>query len=155
MLMLKAFIDDSHSGPTGLVFVLAGYISTAEKWASFAGKWQAILDEPPKLEYFKMVEAFNRRDQFEGWDVDARDVRLKAFVDTINDYAMEGVVSILPLEPFNRIFCSNFPSKRFGRLFERPYFVSFFVIMGLLAVWRGLRPANPCLRLRLAPPEVF
>ena len=25
----------------------------------------------------------------------------------------------------------------------------------LLAVWRGLRPANPCLRLRLAPPEVF
>jgi putative transposase len=26
---------------------------------------------------------------------------------------------------------------------------------GLLAVWRGLRPANPCLRLRLAPPELF
>ena len=43
MLMLKAFIDDSHSGPTGPVFVLAGYISTAEKWASFAEKWQAIL----------------------------------------------------------------------------------------------------------------
>src|ERR1700722_10560092 len=25
----------------------------------------------------------------------------------------------------------------------------------LLAVWRGLRPANPCLRLRLAPPGMF
>src|SRR5271156_1955142 len=34
-----------------------------------------------------------------------------------------------------------------------PEFVSLF--FGLLAVWRGLRPANPCLRLRLAPPEVF
>ena len=28
-------------------------------------------------------------------------------------------------------------------------------IKRLLAVWRGLRPANPCLRLRLAPPELF
>ena len=139
MLMLKAFIDDSHSGPTGPVFVLAGYISTAEKWASFAEKWQAILDEPPKLEYFKMVEAFNRRDQFEGWDVDARDVRLKAFVDTINDYAMEGVVSILPLEPFNRIFFSNFPSKRFWRLFERLYFVSFYGIMATVFHYMEVR----------------
>src|SRR3984957_5321985 len=28
-------------------------------------------------------------------------------------------------------------------------------VIGLLAVWRGLRPANPCLQLRLAPPELF
>ncbi len=51
--MFQIRIDDSAS-QDGRVFVLAGYIATAEKWAMLADEWQALLDEEPKLKRFKM-----------------------------------------------------------------------------------------------------
>ena len=39
--MLIAHIDESQKDD---VFVMAGYISTAERWAAFADAWQKILD---------------------------------------------------------------------------------------------------------------
>jgi hypothetical protein len=125
MLMLKAFVDDSHSGHTGPVFVLAGYISTAEKWAAFTDRWQMLLDGPPKLEYFKMKEAFRLEDQFRGWSAPDRDERLTAMALAINDYAMEGMISIIPSEPYDRLFRGKFRDP----MFDRPYFYSLYGIM--------------------------
>ncbi len=39
MLDIKAYVDGSGEGDAS-VFVLAGYLSTAEKWAEFSEKWQ-------------------------------------------------------------------------------------------------------------------
>ncbi len=55
LLVLQVYIDDSAS-KDGKIFVLAGYIAPAENWAAFSNEWQAILDEEPRLERFKMHE---------------------------------------------------------------------------------------------------
>ena len=52
-LVYQVRIDDSASDD-GRIFVLAGYIAPAEKWAMFADEWQVLLDEEPKLKRFKM-----------------------------------------------------------------------------------------------------
>ena len=53
--MFNAFIDDSRS-EDGRFFVLAGFIATAEKWATFSDQWQELLDMHPRLARFKMNE---------------------------------------------------------------------------------------------------
>lgn len=55
LLVFQVYIDDSASRDRK-VFVLAGYIAPAEKWAAFSDEWQAMLDEEPRLKRFKMHE---------------------------------------------------------------------------------------------------
>lgn len=54
--MLEAYFDDSGNGH-GPVFVLAGWLSTAERWAAFNEEWQSVLDENPAIRPFKMKQA--------------------------------------------------------------------------------------------------
>src|ERR1700722_10154118 len=69
-LELRAAIDDSGSSAPEPYFALAGFISDADSWEGenkFLDRWQAVLDEPPALEYFKRSEAFRAEGQFRGW----------------------------------------------------------------------------------------
>ncbi len=53
-MVLQAFFDessDSHNTPP-TTFVVAGFVSTAEKWAEFSERWQQALDEDG-LEFYK------------------------------------------------------------------------------------------------------
>lgn len=61
LLMFRAFVDDSGTGgaKTSPVFVLAGYISPAERWVAFSKEWKELLDYY-KLDRFKMAEANER-----------------------------------------------------------------------------------------------
>lgn len=51
---LQAFADDSLEA--GRVLVLAGYISTAERWSDFSKEWEQRLSIRPRLARFKMSE---------------------------------------------------------------------------------------------------
>jgi Protein of unknown function (DUF3800) len=73
--MLQAFVDDSISAKPP-VFILGGYVAPAERWAEFSDEWQAVLEIPPRLEYFKMQEAWPCKGQFDGWSVKRRNERL-------------------------------------------------------------------------------
>ena len=55
---LRAFVDDSGSGGELPWFVLAGYLGTVEAWDAFDAPWRAILDRPPKLDYFKHSDGY-------------------------------------------------------------------------------------------------
>src|SRR4051812_26441335 len=77
--MLRAFIDDSRGHSLPKVFVLAGYISTAERWASFSDEWRRALDMSPRIAYFKYWEAIKRRKQFYGWSEKAAFERASVF----------------------------------------------------------------------------
>ena len=50
MMNLQAYIDDSYKDA---VYVLAGHISTAEKWAAFSKRWEQLLDFAPIDKYGK------------------------------------------------------------------------------------------------------
>ena len=56
LVMLQAYIDDSGNGDPP-VYVLAGFVASSDEWEIFTDEWQALLDAPPRLEYFKMKEA--------------------------------------------------------------------------------------------------
>src|SRR5689334_5142091 len=90
MLILQAFTDDSGNEPTQKLFVLAGFVSPASAWALFSDEWQAALDTPPRLEYFKMAEANRMQEQFHprrGWDETKRDERVLLLARIARKYA--------------------------------------------------------------------
>jgi hypothetical protein len=81
ILQPQAIIDDSGTEPQSRVFVLGGFIASAADWAKFSIDWQTVLDQPPKLSYFKLTEAMSlsAKGQFarhRGWNETKRDSRL-------------------------------------------------------------------------------
>ena len=52
IMAMQAFIDDSREA--GKVLVLAGYISTAERWSVFSDEWKLRLSMKPEMRSFKM-----------------------------------------------------------------------------------------------------
>lgn len=95
-MSVRAYIDDTGGG-VGPVFVLAGYIATAEQWTAFSNEWQALLDMKPRLERFKMSEAANWSDQ--QWNE-----RLPLFYRAIENYAAAGLSISIPYDEFCRVF---------------------------------------------------
>jgi hypothetical protein len=86
MVMLQAFVDDSVSQVGDKRLFLAAYINTADRWAAFSDEWSETLRTPPAIEYFKMAEAQNLRDQFRGWPPEERDKKVLALAALIQKY---------------------------------------------------------------------
>ena len=132
--MLKAYIDDSGWGGPSPIFVLAGYISTIEKWEIFSQEWQAVLDleQPKKLPYLKMNESVQlkkKNSSFYGWSEEERDERLKKFVPVINRNVEHGVATVIPIAKHQELFKGTFKLS----LLDRPYFLAFFSIARLIS----------------------
>jgi hypothetical protein len=129
-MMFQAFIDDSGWEEKSPVFVLAGYVATAAQWESFSREWQAVLDleAPKKIAHFTMNEAQqfeHRHSQFYGFTEAERDARLIKLGKVINRQAGCGIVSVIPIEQYRRLFGGKFgPAVR-----DRPYFLSLFGMM--------------------------
>jgi hypothetical protein len=128
---LHWFFDDSGSEPTTPVFVLAGFLSTAVEWAAFANEWQAALDAPPKLDYFKMAEAASLRGQFsrtKGWDDKARDVRVRKLTHIIRQRAKLRISASIKHDHFAK-YLRSIPAigRRLGT--DNPYPLLFTSLM--------------------------
>lgn len=131
--MLQAYIDDSGWDGKSPVFVLAGYVSTPDRWQTFSDELQAVLaqQEPRSLPVFKMKNAIqlkNRKSPFYGWSEKERDERLIEFTKVIKRNVMHGIVSVIPIEPYKRIMKGKFNPEAL----DRPYFLSFFGVMTAL-----------------------
>ncbi len=90
VMNFRVFVDDSGNGHPP-VYVLAGFISTAEKWERFERDWQEQLDNPPKIEYFKMTEANALQGQFSKFKKEQRDQKLRSLMSVISEHAMAGL----------------------------------------------------------------
>jgi hypothetical protein len=106
-------------------------------WEAFSQDWQAVLDleSPSKLTCLKMAQAYRRPEkQFYQWTEKQRDDRLIEFVKTINRHVAHGVVSVIPIEPYQRLFKGKFKPMAL----DRPYFLSFFgMLIRLLRIAQG------------------
>jgi len=122
-MILQAFIDDSGSEPKSPIFVLAGFIASAEQWATFSNEWQKVLDLPPKLKYFKMSEANNLTGEFHrrnGWTDQKRDDRLVAFVRVIQKYAQIRLSVSVNHDLFEK-YVGNLPATVRTLATDKPY----------------------------------
>jgi hypothetical protein len=123
LLAFQAFIDDSGSGVP--VFVLSGYVSSVDWWEAFSDEWQALLDEDPKIPYFKMREAvygFSRK-----MKPDERDERVKKFFHLIKLASHASVSCVIPMLPYGRIVKGKIEKK-----WDDPYFVAIFDVVTAL-----------------------
>lgn len=106
---LQWFIDDSGSEPNEVYFVLAGFLSTADRWAAFSDEWQAALSLPPLLDYFKMTEASRLQEQFDrrrGWTDALRDQRVRLLVDIACRHVLLRISGAIQNSHFSRYFRS-------------------------------------------------
>ncbi len=130
LMMLQGFIDDSGNDGKSPVFVLAGFMSSVERWEAFSDEWDRVLKPADgfQLEVLKMTDVYRNRvrgARYYGWPDDDRDDRLKKLIKVINTHAMHGIISVIPYEPFNRIIKGKFNPHSL----DRPYFLSFFGVM--------------------------
>jgi len=130
--MLKAFIDDSGSGGDSPWYVLAGYIGTVEGWDSLEGQWQSILEQPPKLEYFKASEAESLRPdgQWAGVTEAQRDLKLDAFTEVIRCYARVAIHVRVKQADYDEVVKHAVAPK-----FDNPYF---FLFGGIITAMIGM-----------------
>ena len=106
LIVFDVWIDDSgKEGPPA--YLLAGYVERPNQWMGFADDWRAVLNKPPRLEYFKAEEAFSRREQFAGWNEDDRDRRVLELVAVIRKYRLTAIRSRIPVADFDRIVKQN------------------------------------------------
>ncbi|MFY3168659.1 DUF3800 domain-containing protein [Achromobacter xylosoxidans] len=105
--LLQAAIDDSGSDKGDRRLFMAGYISTAENWASFSDAWVAELRSGKPINYLKMREANSRDGEFYGWtqaEVNEKLTRLKAIIDSFKPMSFHNSMSrSVDLEAFRTI----------------------------------------------------
>ena len=129
LTMLQAFIDDSGSEPTGQVFVLAGLISTVNRWIEFVPKWDAVLKKDRAIKYFKASEAHNRTGEFEhGWTRPLIDQRVMELADIAAAHAQYRIHCVMHWTAFNAYLRDIGDSLKqpYAIGFSNPYMVLFF-----------------------------
>lgn len=123
--MYQAFLDDSGSGPP--VFVLSGYVSLNYWWEDFSEEWKALLDEAPRLKYFKMNEAAQLSGEFHGMGIEARNKRLEKFLKLIQIASHQSVSSVIPYSPYRRIV-----KGKIKKHWDDPYFIALWDVTVML-----------------------
>jgi len=147
ILAPQAVIDDTGSEPQSPIFILAGFVTSAERWAAFSGEWQAALDEPPGLEYFKMSQAARLQEQFDrkkGWNEAKRDDRLITLARIIRKYAEVRVHASVQNDAFEKYIKSiPVPERKLG--VDSPYILVFMqIILAMATTSSLLGDVAPC-----------
>ena len=118
---------DSASDIGDRRFFLCGYVNTVEKWRDFSATWQATLQASPPIEYFKMAEAQNLRDQFKDWLPLDRDKKVLSLAKVVRRYQPLSFECSVSREEYEKLLKPAAPYDLQG-----PYFGCFFgVITGL------------------------
>lgn len=114
LFMLQAYIDDSARGDEDL-FVLAGFVSTTEKWAAFSDEWQRLLDHRSryyrKLEYFKMSEMTSAADR----------ERCEWFYRIIEDHVLGALSVTIPTKELRRQVNRRFDDPKWRERLGNPW----------------------------------
>jgi hypothetical protein len=107
-------------------------------WAKFSAEWQAALDEPPGLAYFKMKEAERIQDEFDrrkGWDEKKRDNRLVTFCRIIQRHAIQRVHASMKNADFIK-YIKPLPTPIRRSISNHPYYLLFHHIILTVAAVR-------------------
>jgi len=83
--MLAAYLDES-GGTDTTVLVIAGCLSTTQRWTRYERDWRKALNEFG-IQFFHMREAAHLQGQFKGWSTRRRDALLKRLVYLIKESA--------------------------------------------------------------------
>jgi hypothetical protein len=123
VLQYQSFADDSGSEPGHPIFVLGGLVAPVAQWAAFSDDWQAALDAPIKLEYFKMTEAVHLGGQFHkrrGWTKPLAEAKVAELVEIIRRHVSYSMHVWLNNADFDR-YMKHIPMPGRGLATDTPY----------------------------------
>ena len=123
IMVLQVYVDDSGMNQAP-VYILAGWIMEAPRWASFSDEWDRLLWMVPRVQYFKFAEALGLGGEFSGWSAEYRDERLRLLLGLIEQYDPLGISCVVPHEEFQTL--SGRLDGSFGRFFKDAYAFSFY-----------------------------
>jgi hypothetical protein len=121
--MLKAYVDDTGKGDEPF-FVLAAFVSTAEKWCAFSDAWDAKLKEPPAIAYFKMREAWSLWGEFLPFKAEQRDRRVEDLIKIVNQHAEFFVFCEI-----NKRDWADILAKQIAKTLDNPFYHGYCTIM--------------------------
>jgi len=127
--MLRAYFDDSGSDAQSSFYILAGYLSTVEKWDAFSDRWKEVLQAYPKIDYFKMREAEGLSKEFGGWTRASADGKIKALANVIRKHALFELSCMLPRDLHDHFIHPTAPRE----VFKNPYFVCYSTLIAILS----------------------
>jgi hypothetical protein len=131
--MLRAYMDDSGSGGDSAYYVLSGVCGPVVSWVEFEEQWQAVLDDHPRIEYFKMSEAESRKREFQGVSIEERDGKLKRFIDVISKFKLLEFSCYVKQSDFDEVVRPFLPQK-----YHDPYFFLFPGVIESCVRYAGL-----------------
>jgi hypothetical protein len=147
LMVLQAYIDDSGSEPQSPVFVLAGFVASATQWAAFSNDWQDVLDQEPKLAYFKATQAERLQDEFDrrkGWTSAKRKDRIISLARVIRKHIPEKFFVAVGNRQFSK-YMKGIKVPRNYHAVDTPYFMLFYHIILCISAFHSLyRAIEPC-----------
>jgi hypothetical protein len=135
VLFPQAAIDDSGSEPQSPIFILAGFVAPFGAWLQFTAEWQALLDKPPKLDYFKMSEAGSLSEQFHrsrGWTDRLRDTRVLELAQVVRKFAVARIHASMKNAHFTK-YITSVPAPERKLAIDSPYVLLFTQIILAMA----------------------
>lgn len=141
-MTLQVFVDDSGNQPGDRVFVLGGFISTAERWDKFSLEWDAACAEDPATPDFHMAKAWRLkggywRGESEDERIAMRDKKLAKLATIIRDNVICSITTGLTWRAYENAARGKVPP-----IMDTPYFFLFWRVIQLVAKWErecGLR----------------
>jgi hypothetical protein len=119
-----AYIDESKSSN----LLMAGFISTVEKWADFSEAWKKELDRPPAIPFFHMKEVLREKGGiFDEVPMQDRIDKVKKLIAVVNDWADVDFSCWMKLESYNRILKPTLNAWKKLKKFDQPYLWQFVV----------------------------
>jgi hypothetical protein len=135
--MLQTFVDESNDEE---IYVMAGYISTCEKWAAFVDEWDKVKHQPPRIDYFKFSECVKQHGQFYMWSKDNASLKMANLYDVIGNHALAYVTAAVSPKDYAAIF----GDKSLPRGMRSPYYcLCFTLITGLIRTMESLGLSGP------------
>src|ERR1017187_8242419 len=138
IVVLHGFVDDSRtsdgSGHTN-VFVLGGFLATADDWIQFSDEWEDTCDREPKTLDWHMAEAFRIKGRYHWRNETDRDARIRELVTVVLKHTKYRVDCVVSAGNYDRIVKGRLPAE-----IDDPYFVCYYVV--ILAVAHYMNQAN-------------
>ncbi len=129
LVTLAGYFDASGTGPDAQVFVIAGFVSTAERWIAFEPEWRAAL-AAEDLKDFHMTDYVARQGAYLDWDEDRRRRVLGRLIEIVGRHALLAVASAVTLPAYNRLLPAH-AKKAVGN----PYTISLSRCTGEVRAW--------------------
>ena len=122
IVVLEGFVDDSGTGH-GKVAVLAGFLSTAERWKSFSDHLKNLCEQEPRTPDFKMEKAAGFRAYYRATRKDL-DKRIEDVAALVRAHAMYRVDVVVGHDAYEDIVRGKVPSE-----IDSPYFGLFYTVI--------------------------